>query len=143
MGGIRGDYRQRQLFEDDPSLVRTKREDQWFDRKSFRIAPDALANAMIGFANADGGTILVGVENYGRITGVGTDPDHLNRLYQAAIDYSSPPVRHTPSLISCLDDEGSEAQVLVFEVHPSDQVHRSNRDEVYLRVGDQNRRLNF
>lgn len=143
MGGDRGAYQQRQLFVEDPSLVRTKKEDQWFDRKSIRIPPVALANAMIGFANADGGTLIVGAENSGSVTGIGADTDQLNRLQQAAIDFTSPPVRHTSSLVRCMDDNDRDVDVLVFEVHPSDQVHRNKRDEVYLRIGDQNRRLAF
>lgn len=143
MDGMRGDYRQRKLFEADPSLITTKREDHWFDRKSFRIEPAALANAMIGFANADGGTLIVGVENDGRVTGIGDDTRHLNEQQQAAIQYTSPPVRHSIGLLPCVDTAGTPKQLLVIEVHPSDQVHRNTRDEVYLRVGDQNRRLPF
>src|SRR5262245_45947847 len=34
-------------------------EDQWYDRKSIRIKAPALAQHLVGFANADGGTIVV------------------------------------------------------------------------------------
>lgn len=85
MGGQRGSYQQQRLFEETPSLISSKPEDHWFDRKSFRIKPDALADAMIGFANADGGTLLVGVEQDGTIGGTDRDPSHLNALLQAAL----------------------------------------------------------
>ena len=39
----------------------TRPEDQWFERKSFRIKPKDLAKAIIAFANAEGGVIAVGI----------------------------------------------------------------------------------
>ena len=35
-------------------------EDQWFDRKSARAKPWKLAEALVGFANAEGGAVVVG-----------------------------------------------------------------------------------
>jgi hypothetical protein len=40
------DYRQAQLFEQDHVLISSKAEDHWFDRKSFQVSPEALANLM-------------------------------------------------------------------------------------------------
>ena len=37
-------------------------EDQWFERKSARIQARDLADWLVGFANADGGTIVVGLQ---------------------------------------------------------------------------------
>lgn len=36
-------------------------EDQWFERKSTRTEARKLAEAMVGFANADRGVIVVGL----------------------------------------------------------------------------------
>lgn len=143
MDRMRERYQQRELFESDPDLITQKVEDQWFDRKSFRIGAAELANVMIGFANADGGTLLVGVENDGRIMGVDSSRNHLNELQQAALEYTAPPVRHTTSLLECLDHADQPTQVLVIEVYPSDRVHHNRRDEVYLRAGDQTRQLGY
>ena len=40
------------LFDEIPSVevLRTKREDQWFERKSFRDNAHDIAEAIIGFA---------------------------------------------------------------------------------------------
>ena len=82
------------LFGDPPTLdeLLHRREDQWFDRKSFRIAERDLANDMIGFANVDGGRIAIGIHK-GQIEGISSDVRHLNGLVQAAIDFGDPPVR--------------------------------------------------
>lgn len=64
--------------------IKAIHEDQWFDRKSFRIAPRELANVMVGFANADGGTLVVGIHD-GTIEGTDRSPTHRNELMQAHI----------------------------------------------------------
>jgi ATP-dependent DNA helicase RecG len=38
-------------------------EDQWFDRKSVQIVPKDLAPHLVAFANAEGGTIVIGLSN--------------------------------------------------------------------------------
>ena len=45
-------------------------ENQVFDRKSIKIQPKALAIPIVAFANADGGTIAIGISNDGKIEGI-------------------------------------------------------------------------
>jgi ATP-dependent DNA helicase RecG len=96
--------RQLSLFDEVPTAADLlgRREDQWFDRKSFRTDARALADVMIGFANADGGRVAVGIRE-GRIEGVNSSIEHLNELLQAAIDFSQPPVRHSTVFLDCTD----------------------------------------
>jgi ATP-dependent DNA helicase RecG len=47
-------------------------EDQWFERKSGRIKPSDLAKVLVGFANADGGLVVIGLHN-GLVEGIGFD----------------------------------------------------------------------
>lgn len=118
-------------------------EDQWFDRKGPRIAARDLANLEIGMANAEGGTIVVGLTG-GQVSGIGADPAKVNELRQAAIDFTTPVVRARSSLVPCVRDDGQADHLLVIEVEASlGGVHTNVRDEVYLRIGDENRRLSF
>lgn len=117
-------------------------EDQWFDRKSVRQQPAALAITEIAMANAEGGTIVVGVLD-GKIEGTDGLDQHRNGLMQAAIDHADPPVRAHAQLVDCLNQRGEPDHLLVIEVEPSEVVHVTRRDECYLRVGDENRRLRF
>jgi len=135
-------YRQRHLLERTPELARSKSEDQWFDRKSVRIKPDDLANHLIGFANAEGGTLVVGIENDGSVTGIDGQEDDVNRLRQCPIDFTAPLVPHMVDQIECVDRDGRPNHLLVFEVHPAERVHRTKRGDVFQRFGDQTRRLN-
>jgi ATP-dependent DNA helicase RecG len=117
-------------------------EDQWFERKSCRIAPLDLAKALIGFANADGGTLVVGVED-GEIEGTDGNPGRRNAQLQANVDFCVPPVPARHRLVACVDRGGEPNELLVFQVEPSESVHANQKDEVFLRVGDENRRLGF
>lgn len=113
-------------------------EDQWFDRKSGRIAPKDLARALAAFANAEGGTVIVGLHG-GRYDGAELTVDKENALRQASIDFTHPPVRvHTERL-----DLGDGRSVLRFDIPVSEHVHETSTGEVYLRVGDESKRLSY
>src|SRR5258708_5282875 len=132
------------LFDDPPTVeaLLQKKENQWFDRKSVRIEAPGLANDMIGFSNADGGRIAVGIHN-GEVEGVDSTPARLNDYLQAALDFTSPPVRHSYLLLDCTNRHGQPDHLLVLDIEASEAVHRNKRQECFLRVGDENRRLNL
>jgi ATP-dependent DNA helicase RecG len=46
-------------------------------------------------------------------------------------------------LIDCVNQNGDDDQLFVVEVETSEKVHANRRDDVFLRVGDENRRLSF
>lgn len=117
-------------------------EDQWFERKSFRIAAKDLAVALVAFANAEGGSVVVGVHD-GAVEGTKSDPVHGNALRQAAIDHTNPPVRAHVDQVSCINQHGEPDVLLVFRVSPGDSVHELKNGDCYLRVGDESRRLGF
>ncbi len=118
------------------------KEDQWFDRKSKRVAPRDLANDLIGMANADGGTIVVGLWK-GAVEGGDENVQRRNAQMQAAIDFAQPPVAVKHRLVACVNGGGERDRLLVLDVSTSDVVHANSRDEVFLRVGDETRRLGF
>lgn len=117
-------------------------EDQWFDRKSAREQPAGLAITLVAMANAEGGTIVVGIHD-GRIEGTDGVAKHRNDLMQASIDHAEPPVRVHTELVECLNAGGVSDSLLVIYIEPSEVVHTTRRDECYLRVGDEDRRLRF
>lgn len=118
-------------------------EDQWFDRKSARVTAKDLADAMIAFANAEGGTIVTGLWN-GRVEGINGEPvNRLSAWRQAPLDFTVPMVTCKARFVECLDESGSASRLMVFEVETSSHVHTNQKDEVFLRVGDENRRLTF
>ena len=123
-------------YRDDPSLLLRLPEDQWFERKSFRIKPKDLAKTIVGMANAEGGIIAVGITDR-EFDGVPT-PKQDNDLRQTSLDHTDPTVRVRiePS------DVGDGAQVYLFHVDPSERVHYLRSGDCFLRVGDESRLLN-
>lgn len=117
-------------------------EDQWYDRKSALMAPQTLVQHQIAMANADGGILVVGLWS-GRVEGTDAAPSHRSGLMQAAIDFSNPPVRARGRLVECVNDDGDFDHLLVFDIDPSEIVHVSHKDQVFLRVGDELRKLSF
>jgi ATP-dependent DNA helicase RecG len=118
-------------------------EDQWFERKSARALAKDLADSLIGFGNAEGGTVVLGLWN-GMIEGTDRDARRRNDQMQAAIDFTVPPVRARCRLVPCLRDDGATDHLLVIDVEPGEGVvHANRKDVVFLRVGDENRRLSF
>lgn len=113
-------------------------EDQWFERKSGRVAPKDIAEPLVAFANADGGVIVVGLHG-GEVDGVA--PRRVNDLRQAALDFTQPPVRTTVEELPARKTDGAEVSLVVLRVEQSDHVHRTNSGACYLRVGDESRKL--
>src|SRR4051812_32781717 len=117
-------------------------EDQWLERKSARVSARDLADTLIGFANADGGLVVVGLHD-DKVEGVDSNPSRLNDQMQANIDFCAPPVRTKDRLVGCINSDGKKDRLLAIEVAPGESVHANQKDEVFLRVGDENRRLSF
>lgn len=113
-------------------------ETQWFERKSGRVSAKDLAVPLVAMANAEGGTIVVGLHG-GTVEGV--RPDRLNELRQAAIDHTSPPVRARPSEVTAWAPSGDSMMLLVLTVEPGERLHTLTNGTCYLRIGDESRRL--
>jgi ATP-dependent DNA helicase RecG len=133
---------QLQLLPEDQRVpaLRRRHENQWFDRKSARIRPRELADAMIGFANAEGGLIVVGIRD-GIVEGTGDDDRAHNGWRQAGRDFARPPIPAHFEVVSCINDRGQPDRLLIIEVETSEHVHANARGEAFLRIGDENRRL--
>lgn len=110
-------------------------EDQWFDRKSGRIEPRALAKPLVAFANAEGGTIAVGISD-GKVEGV--TAEKCSAIRQAAMDYTVPAVRTSVSEIKT-----KRGNLVIIQVSPGQTVHETASGECYLRIGDESRKLRF
>ena len=122
--------------------LRAVAEDQWFDRKSARIHSRELAETLVAFANAEGGCVLIGLSD-GQPADAVADPGAVNAWRQAGIDYAQPPVRTYVHEVEWADEQGRRGRFVVIEVPVSESVHATRKDEVFLRVGDENRKLTF
>jgi predicted HTH transcriptional regulator len=100
-----------------------------------------IARSLVAFANTDGGRLLIGVKDNGRIAGVRTDEEYY-MVESAAKMYSKPPVRFTTRQHTV---EGKT--VLEVIVESSGEKPHYARDEdgkwwAYFRKDDENRLAN-
>lgn len=119
-------------------------EGQYFDRKSSKIQINKLVETIIALANADGGTIAIGIED-GKLVGINSQGNiKINDFIQCSFDKCIPPVKIKHEFVDITKDNGKEDKILLINVEPSvDKVHKTIGDEVFLRVGDENKKLNF
>ena len=119
-------------------------EKQIFDRKSIQIKPVDLADTICAFANADGGTIAIGIsDKHRRIEGVDYHGEQLNEILRAPIDFCNPTVSITTEMVECINYEGKPDHVLLMHIEASPLLHANQADEAFLRVGDKSKKLDF
>ena len=96
------------------------------------------------FANADGGTIAIGITDKTRtIEGVDFETEKLNELLRVPFDYCNPTVKVEIERVPCVDSKGRDNHVLLMHIEASPDVHANQADEAYLRVGDKSKLLKF
>lgn len=91
--------------------------------------------------NAEGGLIVLGLHN-GTIEGITATGDE-NGWRQANLEFVEPPASVRIHKIACETTTGNADHLVVLDVEPSERLHKTNRDEVYLRVGDETKKLTF
>lgn len=119
-------------------------EGAYYDRKSAKIAISKLAEAIIGFANADGGMIAIGIEN-GKLQGILSQGNtKINDFIQCGFEKCFPSVNYKYERIAIVKKNRKEDELLLLHIQPSiDKVHKTEADEVFLRVGDETKKLSF
>ena len=122
----------------------TVEEGQIFDRKSIFIKPADLSDTLCAFANADGGTIALGIsDKTHRIEGVDYHQPQLNEMLRAPIDFCNPSVPVTTEMKECVNSDGQPDHILLMHVEASPLFHVNHADEAFVRVGDKSKKLNF
>lgn len=116
-------------------------EGQFLERKGPQIAARELGNVIAGFANADGGRIVIGIQG-GQVLGIGREPERrANDWRQASARFVEPPATLRFETIECLNVKGERDALAILDIESSTKVHRNVKGEVYLRVGDSTRKL--
>lgn len=119
-------------------------EKQIFDRKSILIKPKDLSDTLCAFANADGGTVAIGIsDKERRIEGVDRYPEQLNDIQRTPIDFCNPTIPVKTELVDCINSAGKPDHVFLMHIEASPVLHANQSDEAFIRVGDKSRKLDF
>lgn len=124
--------------------MQNENENKYFDRKSAKIKPADLAPLISAFANADGGTIVIGISDKSRrlegINSVGEE--RVNGLIAARKDCCKPMPQCDEEFLEIENEEGQQDRLLLLHVQKSiDQIIRTSDDRTYLRIGDKTKEL--
>ena len=85
----------------------TKKEGQTYDRKSARKDPKSLSNHIVAFANADGGMLVIGIEDDFTVTGIDDYHERVNDILRVPYDYCKPSVTVMTEFVDCIGDDHS------------------------------------
>ena len=125
--------------------ITTRKEDAFFDRKSAKVAPKDLLKHFIAFANAGGGTLVIGVEDDGEITGFKHPKAHQAEDFLHYLrSVQNMPIACSHTLFPVQNNRGEKDNLLIFEILPSiDKVIEGNDGTAYLRSSDKSIALSY
>ncbi len=100
-----------------------------------------IARSLVAFANTDGGRLLIGVKDNGKIAGIKTE-EEVHMIETAALLYAKPEVNFQKQ---ALHVEGKH--ILIINVEPSpDKPHyapdKQGKWQAYIRIQDENQIAN-
>jgi ATP-dependent DNA helicase RecG len=120
-------------------------ENDYFDRKSARMKPRDVQDAAVGFANAEGGTLVIGVED------IAKEPNPLKRwVGKRSIEEYNSFIQSLASLNPGIDfshrflfrdDTLTRDYVLEIVIRKSLRVHETASGDVLIRRGASNIKL--
>jgi len=114
-------------------------EDHFFDQKAIEASGVKIQRALVAFANADGGELIIGIEDaregsstLSRWHGHGSI-ENFNGIVQAIYEIQP----QLPSSMTFLAVEGLPGVTLLVRVDKSSQVHKTGSNDVFVRQGAQ------
>ncbi len=113
------------------------KENQKFDRKSAKKDVKEIANHIAGFANADGGTLVIGITDNGKLEGFENYGNKDNDILKSSIQYLKTIPEIKTEKLNIININGHEDFILLLHIEISHNcLIRNVKDEVYLRRGD-------
>lgn len=119
-------------------------ENKLFDRKSSKIKVSDLAPIISAFANAEGGTIVIGINDKTKaiegINAIGSE--QINNLVAAPKDVCMPMPMFHEEYMPVVNNIGKPDRLLLLHIEPNhEQVIRTITGSTYLRVADRTKEL--
>lgn len=124
--------------------MQAESENKYFDRKSGQSRAAELAPHISAFANADGGTLVIGISDKKRVLeGINFCGDEkINEFINAPKDCCRPMPRYQEEFINIINADGTPDRLLLLHIEPSTgQIIRTSNDRTYLRIGDKSKEM--
>ena len=101
------------------------------------ISSKELSQTLCAFANADGGSVYLGVTDSGDRKGLKLTPSILDQIQNAAREGCVPPLSIQLSNLPVTSD----LSVICISVEKSTRLHTTANGQVFLRIGTQDKRI--
>lgn len=123
--------------------IRFAKENQRFDRKSAKIDPREIANQIAGFANSDGGVLVIGIADNGDLEGFENYINKENDFLKCCTNFLKTIPEIKSERMNIINKNNNEDFLLLLHIDISyNRLIRNAKDEVYLRRGDSTIKLN-
>ena len=119
-------------------------ENKLFDRKSSKVKASDLASIISAFANAEGGTIVIGIDEKTReIEGIDSiGQDAINNLIAAPKDMCVPMPQYKEEFLEVVNNKEQKDRILLLHIESSpEQVIRTSNGSTFLRLADRTKEL--
>ena len=126
------------------SYIVNEPENKLFDRKSSKVKASDIAPIISAFANADGGTIVIGIADKTReVEGINSKgQDVVNNLIAAPKDVCVPMPQYKEEYLQIINNKGEKDRLLLLHIEASrEQIIRTVSGATYLRVADRTKEL--
>lgn len=128
-------------------ILLEQNEWQTFDCKGARIKPGKLMETVVAFANTDGGTIALGLEDpektgiQNRLLGISDNLDNVSDILKYLERDISPPIIHwSKQEIYIQNVKGESDKLMLIFIDKSNDIH-SHHGDTYVRHGRQNSKI--
>ena len=121
--------------------------DEWqrFECKRAAIQPAKLLETVVAFSNADGGFIIIGVEDpkkakgNERLIGISEKPDNVAEFLKLIDKELEPPFGHYKKFeIEIKNIHKNKDMIVIIEIEKSNDVHSLKKGDTFIRKGNQN-----
>lgn len=118
---------------------------QTFECKRAAIKPSDLLETVVAFANADGGLIVIGIEDpkkangVKRLLGISENLDNCSDFLKLLEKEIEPPLLLWRKFeIKIINVDGKDDKLLVLNIEKSNDVHSLKKGDTFVRKGSQN-----
>jgi len=136
------------LKPDFLDLILNTQEWQFFECKRAKAQPSKLLESIIAFANAEGGILVVGLEDpdkargLQRLFGISENLNNVSDLLNLIPKDITPPIANISwQEFEIINNKHQKDKLVIFYIPRSTDVHSLKRGDTYLRYGRTNRRL--